>query len=167
MKVCVILSILLLFGFITVSIRRYGLLNSYSAFSTKWLRDVHLSNTDVWGVVTFIAAFLMVPPMITAGEGSGWQFLGFFCPVYLILVGLTPEWESKPLQRKLHCAFAITCALLCFGWIVLVCHCWYVVLAPFLICLALAHRLNRFDALVFWGEMVMFTSAYLTLLIIL
>lgn len=163
MVVCVFLSMMLFYGFLYFCYLKYGLLNSYSAYATKWLADVKLSNTDVWGVLTFLVAFFMIPPMITVGEGNGWQFLGFFCPLYLMMVGLTPEWESKPLQRKLHSTFAITCALLCAAWIALVCHRWYIILAFAALFLAVGLRLKRMNAIVLWGELAIFSSAYVTL----
>lgn len=156
---------LLLGGFIWLScFLNRGIPASYSAFSELWEEDPPRLNT--WSVVTFLAAFSMVPPMIQAGDGNPVQFLGFFAPLYLIVVSLTPNWDIDKRQGRIHTAGAIACAVLAFAWLLLIRHHWWVVV----ICLAaggVAGWRTRTlpGSLVFWGEMVMFASVYLSLII--
>lgn len=163
MTAIVFLSFCILAAFIGLGVCLFGLLRSYSAYAAKWTEELPLHNVHVWSLVTIVAAFLMVPPMIDAGEGNPLQFLGFFAPLYLILVGLTPEWETSKGQHRVHMAGAIVCALCAFAWLVLVRHLWYIVLIFALIFAGIAYLLKRFDAYVFWGEMIMFTSVYAAL----
>lgn len=165
MLILTILSLLLLAGFTGLSvILNHGIPASYSAFSAVWAEEHPKLNK--WSVVTAIAAMAMVPPMIQAGDGNPVQFLGFFAPLYLIVVSLTPNWDIDKRQGRIHTAGAIACAVLAFAWLLLIRHHWWVVV----ICLAaggVAGWRTRTlpGSLVFWGEAVMFTSVYLSLII--
>lgn len=165
MLILTIISLLLLAGFIGLScIINHGLAASYSAFSACWEEDPPKLN--VWSVVTFIAAMAMVPPMVEAGDGNPVQFLGFFAPLYLIVVSLTPRWDVDRRQRRIHTAGAIVCAVLAFAWLLLVRHHWWVALICLAAALVAGWRTRTLPgSLVFWGEMVMFASVYLSLII--
>lgn len=163
MAIAVVLSILLLGGFIGVGIRKFGLLRSYSAYASQW--SVKVLDLPIWSVVTFIAALLIVPVMVEVGNADPFQCLGFFAPVYLIIVSLTPNWETDKRQGVVHRIGAVICAVLAFAWLLLVCHMWYVVLAASLLVLAMLIVTRRPDAYIFWGEMIMFISTYVSLLI--
>lgn len=164
MNILTIISAVLLLGFIIYGVEVFGLLPSYSAYASKWTDRVHLGGLHLWSIVTIVSALLMVPPMIEAGEENALQFLGFFAPLYLIAVGLTPEWESRPKQHRVHTICAIVCALCAIVWVVVVCHLWYILVALAVLVVEIAVCMGRKDAYVFWGEMVMFISAYVTLL---
>jgi hypothetical protein len=163
MLILTIISFLLLAGFIVLSCALfYGIPGSYSAFSAEW--RTMCPKLNVWSVVTALAAFGMVPPMIGAGEGFSLQCLGFFAPLYLVIVALTPEWDIKPKQHVVHTVGAIICAVLAFAWLLFIRGHWWVAV----ICLAAgiaAGVLTRTlrASLVFWGEAVMFSSVYLSL----
>lgn len=163
MIVISVLSFLLLLGFIILSgILNRGIPGSYSAFSSVWAED--LPKLNVWSVVTFIVAFGMTPPMIQAGDGNAVQFLGFFAPLYLIVVSLTPNWDIDKRQGRIHTIGAIACAVIAFAWLLLIRHHWWVIL----ICLAAASvagwRTKTLPgSIVFWGEMIMFASVYLSI----
>ena len=160
-----VLSLLLLACFICLScVINHGIPDSYSAFSDIWRNDPPKLNT--WSVVTFIVALLMVPPMVDIGDGNAWQFLGFFTPLYLLVVSLTPDWQTDRKQHRIHMVGAMICAVLAFAWLLLIRNHWWVVL----ICLVLAGvacwRTKTFPrSLVFWGEMVMFASVYTSLIL--
>ena len=62
--------------------------------------------------------------MLEYGEGNTLQCLGFFAPVYLIVVSLTPEYKTNKMQRKIHTIGASICAVVAFLWMVLVVHCY-------------------------------------------
>ena len=160
----IIASFILLFGFIGRGIFRFGLLPSYSAYAAKWTEHVPLpTNLHFWSIVTILAAILLTPAMTTIGEGNDFQFLGFFAPLYLIVVGLTPEYETRVRQRRIHNWGAIICAILTVIWIAFVAQRWAIFLACSFIMFitALATQTHK-KALIFWGEMALFLSAYAT-----
>ena len=165
MVILTILSLLLLGGFTALSCALFfGAPASYSAFSAEW-RTMY-RKLNVWSYVTAAAAFLMVPPMIEAGDGSPLQFLGFFAPLYLIVVSLTPEWDIDKRQHTIHTAGAVFCAVLAGTWLVFIRGHWWVALA----CLAAAAGAGLWTrtlrpSLVFWGEMALFLSTYVSLFI--
>lgn len=160
-----VVSLLLLGGFIGLScILNHGIPASYSAFSSVWEEDPPKLNT--WSIVTFMAAMFIVPPMIEAGDGNPLQFLGFFAPLYLIVVSLTPKWETVSRQRRIHMVGAIICAVLAFLWLLIIRHHWWVVGVCALACFIAGCKTRTMPrSAVFWGELVMFASVYLSLII--
>lgn len=160
----IIASFILLFGFIGLGIFRFGLLPSYSSYAAKWAERVPLpTNLHLWSIITIIAAILLTPAMVGIGEGNYFQFLGFFAPLYLIVVGLTPEYETDARQKRIHVIGAISCAVLAIIWIAFVAKHWDVFLAcSFIIfCAALITQTHK-KSMIFWGEMALFLSAYVT-----
>ena len=165
MIILTILSLLLLGGFTALSCALFfGVPASYSAFSAEW-RTMY-PKTPVWSYVTALAAFLMVPPMIEAGDGSALQFLGFFAPLYLIVVALTPEWDINKRQHIIHTAGAIVCAVLALAWLFVIRGHWWVAAGCYVLALGAALWTKTLrPSLVFWGEVVMFLSVYVSLFI--
>lgn len=161
-----LLSAILLFGFIGAGVIRFGLLRSYSGYSSKWGAAVPMNNMNLWTIVTLVAAFLLCPALLELGIGSMWQFLGFLTPVYLIIVSLTPEWETNRTQRIIHVLFAVLCLIGGLGWLVFVMHAakWLGGVAVFVATMALASGTAK-ESAVFWTEMVMFLSVYLVVLL--
>jgi len=164
MTTLTLISFFLLFGFIGISIRKHTLLPSYSAYASKWWID-KVQNLNVWQVVTLLAAFLLMPPMIERGVGSALQFLGFFCPLYLIVVAFTPRWEESKKEHIIHSVGAGICAICAILWMALVCKVWYILLPVAAFVLILAYATNSLkSAITFWLEMVMFLASYVTVL---
>lgn len=161
-----IISTLLLFGFIIWGVMRFGLLGSYSHYARKWGEAVPLNSTNIWTIVTLVAAFLLAPAMIELGTASLWQFLGFLVPVYLIIVSLTPEWETKRTQYIVHCIGALVCAIGAFFWLTVIMDALFVftLVLVFVATLALLTGTEKTSA-IFWAEMVMFISVYLVVLL--
>lgn len=160
-----VISFLLLAGFIVLSGSLFGgIPGSYSAFSGEWARVA--PKVNVWSVVTFLAAFTMFPPMVEAGDGSTFQFLGFFAPLYLIVVAFTPLWDVDRRQRIWHTVGAVLCAVLSLVWLIVIRGDFGIVAVNLIagITAGLATRTLR-GSLVFWGEIVMFASVYLSLFI--
>ena len=85
------ISCLLLFCFICLGIGKFGLLRSYSAYAPKWDETVPMKNLNLWSIITFLAGFLLMPVLLQYSEGHILQFLGFFTPIYLMGVSLTPK----------------------------------------------------------------------------
>lgn len=160
----IIASFILLFGFIGLGIFQFGLLPSYSAYASKWAERIPLPNRlNLWSIVTIIAAVLLIPAMIEIGEGNYFQFLGFFAPLYLLVVGLTPAYETDARQKRIHICGAIICALFAVIWVAFVAQRWAVFLAcSFIMFMAALATQTHKKALLFWGEMALFLSTYVT-----
>ena len=175
--VTTIASIVLMLGFVGLSIKKFGIQPSYSAFNPCWDKAVPMHNVHLWSIVTFFIAFLFMPALLELGQGNPWQFLGFFSPLYLIIVAIFPltelpenasdyerkDWEKR---RKIHAIGAAVCAAVTTLWIFLVCHLWWVaLLALFIVaCAAFATRTEK-TSTVFWLEMALFVGGYASILI--
>lgn len=161
-----LMSLALFAGSILLGVRKFGLLPSYSAYSSKWTEAVPMHNSNVWSIVTVIVALLLAPALIEQGEGNPWQALGFFAPIYLIIVAFTPRWETNKKQKRVHVIGAALCALIAFLWAALVCHSPETVLLSLMaawIAGIVTKSIER--SLVFWAEMAMFSAVYVSLLI--
>ena len=160
----IIASFVLLFGFIGLGIFKFGLLPSYSAYAAKWSERVPLpTNVHLWSIITILAAFLLTPVMVDLGEGNLLQCLGFFAPIYLMVVGLTPTYETNPKAWKIHTWGAAVCAVLALVWIVFVAKCWPAFLACAFLMFFLAILTGTHEkSAIFWGEMALFLGTYVT-----
>ena len=161
-----LMSILALFSFIGAGVVRFGLLPSYSSYSSKWGKAVPMNNMNLWSMVTFVAAFLLCPALLELGAASMWQFLGFLTPVYLITVSLTPEWETDRRQYIVHMIAAALCAVGGLGWLVIVMRSLKVLacVMAFIATMALFSGTAK-SCWLFWAEMFMFVSVYATILL--
>ena len=175
--VTTILSILLITGFIALSVRKFGLLTSYSAYNVEWDKAVPMHNVHLWSIVTFVIAFLFMFATIEVGTHNPWQFLGFFAPLYLFIVAIFPitdpdpkwnemelkEWKTK---RVIHVIGAIGCAVAIVSWVLLVCHLWWVCVVALAVVIGLGLATKTLKkSLVLWGEMALFISGYTAILI--
>lgn len=160
------ISCLILFCFICLGIGKFGLLESYSAYAAEWDKTVPIKNLSLWSIITFIVGFLLMPVLLQYSEGHTLQFLGFFAPLYLIGVSLTPKWASDKNEYKYHVAFALLCALCSFLFIVFVLGKYGCIIGSIIIVLiaSLSSKTLK-SSLTFWLEMIMFLSMYLALII--
>ena len=163
MEILAIISSILLFGFIVAGVCRFGLLHSYSAYSTKWGSFLGM---PVWSLVTFFAAFLLMPVLIELGVGSAFQFLGFLTPVYLMGVSLTPGWQGGGEVFRYHVVLAGLCAVCGMLWTFLTVGAFSYVVPVVVILLGLVTGTWRKDY-IFWLEMVAFLSVYSAALVLL
>lgn len=158
-----IISAVILFGFIIFGCMKYGLLPSYSDYSTKWLEDQ--PKFSMWTLFTVIAALLIIPPLIEVGTGSVLQFLGFMAPVYLIVVAFTPRWDSNRKEHVIHNIFAALCSICGILWCALVANSLPGLLLTGFITLVGAistETLNK--GLQFYLELIVFMAIYGSLL---
>lgn len=165
-NIITLFSCLLLFCFITLGIGKFGILSSYSSYSTKW-KEICNFPLNVWSLVTFIAASMLIPILLNIGENNTLQFSGFFAPAYLMFVACTPNWESNKFEHIMHSTFADICAGMGLIFIIFVTHLWYVLiisLCIMLICALLTKTLKY--AYIFWLEMIMFLSIYISILLV-
>lgn len=161
-----LISTLALFSFIGAGVARFGLLPSYSSYSSKWGAAVPMNNMNLWSVVTFVAAFLLCPVLLELGVASVWQFLGFLTPVYLITVSLTPEWETNKGQYVAHMIAAVLCSVGGLGWLVFVMHAFKVLACTFAFVMTMAlFSGTAKPCWLFWVELFMFLSVYVTVLL--
>jgi len=161
-----LLSCLTLFFFIFLGIGKFGLLPSYSHYAKKWNETYPIQNLNLWSLITFLAAMFILPVLLEIGNGNMLQFLGFFVPVYLICVSLTPGWEENKKIHKWHSIFAISCAICAILFIILVLGKWWCCLIGIIIVAISALLTKTFKyATTFWLEMIMFISIYLGLII--
>ena len=161
-----IASLVLFAGFILLGIKKFGLLDSYSAYSSKWNQAVPINNMNLWSIVTILAAGLLCPCIIETGIGNPWQFLGFLTPVYLITVACTPNWETNKKEHIIHSTVAIFCAIAALLWIILIRKQFYIALISTIVFILLGLFTKTFKrAYTFWGEMAMFSMVYCSLLI--
>lgn len=156
-----IISTVLFFGFIILSVFKFGILTSYSAYSTQWNKSLPLKNLNLWSIVTIISAFLLTPSLIEVGNDNPFQFLGFFVPVYLIAVGLTPDWETNKKQGFWHTFFAILCAICGIVWLCLfkTCYIELTFIIIMIVCVGIYTK-TLLHCIVFWLEMLMFLMVY-------
>lgn len=158
-------SMIVLFGFTALSVVKFGWQKSYSTYAHLWHEKVPLaSNTHLWSIVTIAAAFLVAPAILQAGDESPWQFLGFFVPCYLMVVGCTPRYLTDKKQRIIHTTGAILCAVAAFAWMILVLRLWYIPLITIALAWLCLYFVNHNDNPIFWGEMAMFSATYVSLL---
>lgn len=173
-----IASIIILTGFLALSIRKFGLQPSYSAYAPHWKKAVPIHNVNLWSLITIVVALLFTPGMIQAGAGSPWQFLGFLSPAYLVLVALTPlkddedeKDDSDQVQKEnkrrriTHVVGAILCAIATVAWLILVAHKpWLVPVALYIpFCAGFASRSCKSSATL-WSEMALFVGGYIAIL---
>lgn len=159
-------ALIIFVGFVILGVVKFGWQKSYSSFAPKWTEAVPIDNhTHLWSIVTIIVAFLMAIPMIQTGAGSNWQFLGFFAPVYLGVVALTPEYQTNRRQKIIHIAGTAVCALATLLWLGLVTGDWAILVLSFIgayIAAIVTKTIER--TLLFWSEMAMFAAVFIKLL---
>jgi hypothetical protein len=167
MNALTIISLLLFVCFVAISIVKFGLLPSWSAYGLKWAQSHPIPNLNIWSAINIIVALLLIPPMIERGIDNPWQFLGFFAPLYLIVVGLTPNFDKVDgkwtKEGLVHTFGAFGCAIMSTLWMA---YEWWVILITAGVMLLLALTTNSLrESIVFWAEMALFPAAYAVLLL--
>lgn len=170
--VTLIASIVLMLAFIGISIYKFKLLPSYSAYSPAWDKTVPIKGMHLWSIVTFFIALLFMPALIELGDGKIFQFLGFFSPIYLMMIALFPledmtedmhESDKKRIERnlKIHIISAILCAVAVLSWVIFVMKMWWMVLIA-VIAILIGGLLTKSlkSSFTFWSEMILFISGY-------
>lgn len=163
-----IISALFLFGFIIWGIVRFGLLPSYSCYSSKWDEAVPINSGNLWSFVTIIAAFLVLPGMLEVCAVSAWQFIAFLVPIYLIVISLTPDWQTNETQYIVHMIFAIFCISGGLFWVLFIMRAFrvFAVTLILLATLGIFTRRLRSSAL-FWLELLLFICVYAVIFMVL
>ena len=129
-------------GFVLICIGHFGIQPCYSAYGPLWHEKYPPVN--IWSVVTFLTAALLVPVILQATLGSAWQAVAFFCPAMLMFVAATPDYETSAFVHTVHALAAGTSAVLSLLFIVL--------MAPYLWPLVVTYLLFATAAMLIWGE---------------
>ena len=166
MIVVTLISFVLLAGFIALSIVKIGKLSCWSKYGAEWAKIAPIHNVNLWSAVNVVSALLIVPPMVQRGADNPLQFLGFFAPLFLLLVGFTPDYQDTKKKNAIHQVGAWGCVVMVMLWLILIRHLWFIVLPCFVLALVvmLGTRSEWKDWELF-GECAMFASVYVALLI--
>lgn len=154
------LSATLFFGFTILSVIKFGLLSCYSAYAKCWQPEWH-SKINWWQIVTIISALLIVPVTVFTGEGSNYQFFGFFAPASLLLVGASPEYSTDPFQNVIHQFGAWSAVVFIIAYSIAIPNLLWII--ALLMTIALIIGLVIKGTLMFWAEMGMYLSTYIIL----
>ena len=162
-----VLSLVIFSSFLALSIWRFGWLGSYSGYAAKWTEFLSLGgNIHTWSIVTMAVAVLLCFSTIEAGDESPLQFLGFFAPVYLGVVALTPKWESDKKQKTIHYIGTFLCAVAAILWLILVLRLWFYIPIALALTFIAAYFTKTIKTSYFlWLEIALFAAVYGALLI--
>lgn len=164
----IVAGVVLLFVFVSAGIIRFGLLDSYSSYSPKWARAVPMNNTSLWDTITFIAGVFMLPAIFQLAPGCPWMFLGLLAPIYMMITALKPNWNTSRNAFLTHSFFTLLGTLGTVIWGIFVLHMVKVVtiMGVFYMTIALLTGTLKSSA-VFWAELWMFVTAYLSIIFLL
>ena len=155
MLILKLLAAILFWGFLAISIYRWGIPHSYSMLAYKWSKTT-------WTTVTILIAFLITPILIELGALSAYQFLGFLTPVWLMLVATTPNFLTDKTQNTLHNTFTGLCVVSNLLWLTLVTHyIWVSILVVLLIAILALLTKSIKTSYIFWLEMIMFLTIFI------
>lgn len=162
-----LISFLILVAFTVIGGRMYGKIpESYSTLGTFFGEYAPGAPVNPWSAVTFLVAFLMLPPMIGAGEGNLFQCFGFFAPLYLIVVSVTPRWASDRRELRVHVIGTLLCAVLALAWLFVVQKAWWIFAACFVAAVLAGYfTKSLIRCKMLWGEAVLFFSVYVSLIL--
>jgi len=164
--ICTILSFLMMTVFNFICIKRYGLLSCYSAYGEQWANEKKSLNAiNIWSLVTIVSALLLVPPILVSSDGHPLQFLCFFTPLYLFLVGITPDYNKVKAHNRLHMTGVILCVISVLFWLFFVVHRLVILFPVYILALVIGMGTRTFDkSWLYYLEMVMYLTAYIALL---
>lgn len=150
------ISAVLFFGFVALGVRKFGLLDCYSAYAPKWRSSI--PGLNWWQLVTIWSALLLLPVLLGQANGNHYQFLGFLAPLSLILVGSTADYQTDKFQWWVHQAGAWSAVLLIILYTIAVPKLLWVFVPFAFVAAALSIRFK--GTWMFWGEMAMYLGTY-------
>lgn len=154
-------SAIMFFEFVILGCIKYGLLDCYSAYAAKW--HEFYPKLNIWSIVTFISAFLMVPILFENSKDNPIQFLGFFAPIGLFAVACSPMYSKEKFQWWMHQIGAWGAVIFVATYIFLIPKLiWPVII---LVVIAIFNSLVKKGTWMFWGEMAAYLSTYITMFI--
>ena len=150
------LSAVLLLGFIVLGIVKFGLQSCYSAYGMLWKEAYPPFN--IWSVITFISAALMIPVLLEAGENNPWQFLGFLAPVSLFAVAISPDYKTNKTSNIIHQCGAWCSVVFILSYLVLIPKLAWLVLPFLAVAVVLGYVFKGSSTL--WMEIAAYLSTY-------
>ena len=168
--ICTTLSMIMMVVFNYICIKEYGLLSCYSAYGAKWAdytkEHPQLKGLNIWSIVTIFSAALLLVPMLLSSDDSPLQFLCFFAPIYLFLVGFTPRYKEKKTWNIIHQIGALGCVVCILLWLFLIVKMWAVLIPIFVLSFVIGIGTRTFkESYTYYLEMAMYLSTYLVLLL--
>lgn len=163
--ICTIIAAVIFLLYNTISVRLFGIPTSLSETfylykgKKDWMRILF-----PWMMVSM--AVLLMPSWLTISEGSPWQFTSFLAAASIIFVGSAPSFRDDDLTSTVHVVSAIIAAVMSIAWVCLVSQLWYIVLAWFVIIIAIGYSsrtLNRSKT--YWLELTAFMATFSSILI--
>ena len=162
-QILIYISALMLFEFVILGCIKYGLLDCYSAYASKW--HEFYSKLNIWSMVTALSAFLMIPVLLEQSSGNPWQFLGFLAPVSLTLVAASPEYATDKFQWWMHQIGAWGAVAFILAYIIMIPKLLWAVIP--LALAALGNSLLKKGTWMFWFEMATYISTYAAIIFML
>lgn len=149
-----ILSMIILFGYIAFVVAKFGIPNSISD-------SYYLLGKKGWmfQITLFVTAFLVMPSLIGASSEDT-QFLAFLACAGLIFVGAAPLFK-RTFDSKVHFISAALCCGSLVLWQVFNA-CWVV---PIVCFLAVLYPMFKDKKYMWWLEIATIASAYISLLL--
>ena len=158
----ILISIIILLVYTIIMIKIGGSIPSSLSASVF---NIPTNKRWIWTIVLFAVCFLCIPTYIEK-TSENTQFLAFLAIVGLAFVGAAPlvKFSDDKMQFRVHKVSAIVCAT-CSQLILAFNYPWLLLLwIPFII-YSFIKGLKTWRTIVFWGEMVCFTSTFVYCLI--
>lgn len=154
--------------YIITSVLMFGIPASIS--ETYYLFESRKRNLgSVFTIMMFSLVFLLISPFLEITPDN-WQFLAFLSVTGIAFVGAAPLFKKKGLENIIHTYGAISAAVFSLIWI-FVCYpsSWDSIMHAIIIVLILSLLFSRrlYYSKLFWVEMVMFLSIFLSIIKIL
>ena len=168
---CTIVSFALMFVFNIISVKKFGLWSCFSAYGEKWddwsKKNINATGSvNLWSHITIVSAMLLVPPVLVTSNGYNIQFLCFFMPLYLFLVGITPDYNYFRKKKILHVLGVILCVISMLVWHLLIVHNLIIFVPLTLIALIISVITKTLkESWLYYVEMILYSSAYITLML--
>ena len=158
------LSCALFFGFVALCVWKFGLHSCYSAYGMLWREAFPPFN--IWSVITFTTAALLIPPILEASKDNPWQAVAFFCPALIMFVAVTPDYGTNPSAGILHSVCAALSALLSLVFIITIApHLWGLPVLFVLLATVAMFACGAYSAM-FWYEMAAYATIYTAMFIL-
>ncbi len=158
------LSCALFFGFVALCWAKFGLQSCYSAYGSLWREAFPPLN--IWSVITFATAALLIPPILEASKDNPWQAVAFFCPALLIFVAATPDYQTNPSAGILHSVAAALSALLSLVFIFVIAPSLWGLPVVYVLLATVAMFLFGAYSAMFWYEMAAYATIYTAMFLI-
>jgi len=166
MKILVILSFIVFVLYLAISAKIFKFKIPSSLSETFYLYQDKDKCGYIFSAIIIICGSLILPAWLKMAEGNPYQFLAFLCPLSILFVGAAPNFNGVDMESKIHPIAAILCAICSLSWILFIAHLWWIVLIFIAIFGVLSYFSKSYkSSYVFWIEMVIFFSTYMTLFI--